>query len=91
MLLLSLTRGPCLLEVLDDARVVPTVVRVVGWSVTKLTQEGCELVEELPELQTMYSYMVFAAHLHAALEGTKSLSFWQMGGMVSLSVDVHEG
>ena len=42
---------------------------------TKLAQEGCELVEELPELWTMYSYRVFTAHLHAALEGTNSLSF----------------
>ena len=69
MLLLSLTKEPCLLEVLDDALVVPTNVQVVGLSVTKLAQEGCELVEELPELWTMYSYRVFAAHLHAALEG----------------------
>ena len=91
MLLLSLTMEPCLLEVLNDALVVPIVVRVVGRAITKLAQELCELVEELPKLRTMYSYRVFAAHLHAALEGTNSLSFWQVGGMVSLSVGVHEG
>ena len=39
----------------------------------------------------MYSYRVFAAHLHAVLEGMNSPSFWQMGGMLSLSVGVHEG
>ena len=36
MLLLSLTKEPCLLEVMDDALVVPTVVQVVGRFVTKL-------------------------------------------------------
>ena len=86
MLLLSLTREPCLLEVLDEALVVSTVVWVVGRSVTKLAQEGCEVVEDLPELRMMYSYWVFAA-----LEGTKSLSFCQTRGLVSLLVDVHEG
>ena len=91
MLLLSLTKEPCLLEVMDDALVVPTVVQVVGRFVTKLARQGCELVEELPELRRMYSYRVFAAHLHAVLEGMNSLSFWQIGGMLSLSVGVHEG
>ena len=91
MFLLLLTREPCLLEVLNDPHVVLTVVGVVGRSVTKLAQEGCELVEELPEFWTMYSHRVFAANLHAALEGTNSLSFWQTGGMVSLSVGVHKG
>ena len=86
MFLLLLTREPCLLEVLNDPHVVLTVVGVVGRSVTKLAQEGCELVEELPELRMMYSYWVFAA-----LEGTKSLSFCQTRGLVSLLVDVHEG
>ena len=70
MLLLSLTKEPCLLEVMDDALVVPTVVQVA--------RQGCELVEELPELRRMYSYRVFAAHLHAVLEGMNSLSFWQI-------------
>lgn len=62
MLLLSLTKEPCLLEVMDDALVVPTVVQVVGRSITKLARQGCELVEELPELRMMYSlltYMLF--------------------------------
>ena len=72
MLLLSLTKEPCLLEVMDDALVVPTVVQVVGRSVTKLARQGCELVEELPELRMMYSYRVFTAHLHAVLEGMNS-------------------
>ena len=78
MLLLSLTKEPCLLEVMDDALVVPTVVQVVGRSVTKLARQGCELVKELPELRMMYSYRVFAAHLHAVLEGMNSLSFWHV-------------
>ena len=78
MLLLSLTKEPCLLEVMDDALVVPTVVQVVGRSVTKLARQGCELAEELPELRMMYSYRVFAAHLHAVLEGMNSLSFWHV-------------
>ena len=55
MLLLSLTKEPCLLEVMDDALVVPTVVQVVGRFVTKLARQGCELVEELPEIRMMYS------------------------------------
>ena len=79
MLLLSLTKEPCLLEVMDDALVVPTVVQVVGRSVTKLARQGCELVEELPELRMMYSYRVFAAHLHAVLEGMNSLYFGKWG------------
>ena len=33
---LSLTKEPCLLEVMDDALVVPTVVQVVGRFITKL-------------------------------------------------------
>ena len=78
MPLLSLTKEPCLLEVMDDALVVPTVVQVVGRSVTKLARQGCELVEELPELRMMYSYRVFAADLHAVLEGMNSLSFWHV-------------
>ena len=91
MLLLSLTKEPCLLEVMDDALVVPTVVQVVGRFITKLAREECELVEELPELRMMYSYRVFAAHLHAVLEGMNYLSFWQMGGMLCPSVGVNEG
>lgn len=67
MLQLLLTREPSLLEVLDDAIVEATAMQVVRRSVTKLAQEGCEPVEELPEPRTMYSYAMFAAHLQDQL------------------------